>query len=138
MATRKLISFWRNLNMDNHTQDIRIAQWSSIIQQCNTSGITKKQWCQDNNVNEKQFYYWQRRIRKMIIQTVPDKAEATGVKFAQLPVIQEKPAELSAQTHITTHSTAQLRLNKGNISVEISNLSRKDLLDFTKELLADA
>jgi len=124
--------------MDTHTQDIRMAQWTSIIQECNASGMTKKKWCKDNNVNDKQLYYWQRRIRKMIIQTASDNAESTGVKFAELPMVQKEATQLSLETHGTAYSVPQRRLNKGSLSIEISNLSEKELLAFTKELLRDA
>ena len=120
--------------MDTHTHDIRMSQWTSIIQKCNTSGMTKKQWCQDNNIKEKQFYYWQRRIRKLFIQTAAGNVEPTAVTFAELPLMQEthlQPPKLAC-------TSPQLKLNKGSLSIEISNLSGRELLDFTKELLLDA
>ncbi|WP_408606203.1 hypothetical protein [Cellulosilyticum ruminicola] len=30
--------------------------------------MTKKAWCIANNINEKQFFYWQRHVRMQLIQ----------------------------------------------------------------------
>lgn len=43
-----------------------LSKWAPIIQSCRTSGMTVKAWCQENNINEKQFFYWQRRVREEI------------------------------------------------------------------------
>ncbi|WP_342756270.1 IS66 family insertion sequence element accessory protein TnpA [Kineothrix sedimenti] len=50
--------------MDKITHKMRLARWSKLIQKCNVSGLSKKQWCEQNQVDEKQFYYWQRRVRE--------------------------------------------------------------------------
>lgn len=72
--------------MDKSTYEIRLARWDFMIQECNTSGLTKKKWCLGNNINEKQFYYWQRQLRKKICESVEEKA-VPGVTFAELPAM---------------------------------------------------
>jgi len=42
--------------MDKITSDVRRQQWLEIIQACNTSGLTKKAWCEQNGINMKSFY----------------------------------------------------------------------------------
>lgn len=54
--------------MDKISHEMRLAQWSSIIRECNSSGISKKSWITSNGINEKQFYYWQRRVREEVFQ----------------------------------------------------------------------
>ncbi len=49
--------------MEQSTHEIRVKEWLKIIQDCYTSGLTKKEWCMQNHINEKSFYYWQRVIR---------------------------------------------------------------------------
>ena len=49
--------------MDKITSDVRRQQWLDIIQACNASGLTKKAWCEQNGINIKSFYYWQRQLR---------------------------------------------------------------------------
>ena len=45
--------------------DQRLAVWTQRIADCRSSGKSVKNWCQDHNVSEKTYYYWQRRIYKM-------------------------------------------------------------------------
>ena len=52
--------------MDKSTHEIRLAQWASIIQECNTSGMTKKKWCQENNINEKQSKHSEKEMNETI------------------------------------------------------------------------
>jgi hypothetical protein len=46
------------------TSDYRAQQWIEIIRACKASGQSKKNWCEENQVNIKSFYYWQTKFRK--------------------------------------------------------------------------
>ena len=52
--------------MDQTTHNIRRANWQEIINQCQNrkSNTTVKQWCLDNAINEKSYYYWLRKFRR--------------------------------------------------------------------------
>ena len=36
--------------------------WSERVAACRNSGTSVRQWCQENGVSEKTYYYWQRRL----------------------------------------------------------------------------
>ena len=52
--------------MDKTTYQVRCANWKSVIEQCQArpEGQSAKQWLADNNVYEKKYYYWLRKLRK--------------------------------------------------------------------------
>ena len=50
--------------MDHATTEIRTEQWRQIVLEANESSLTKKEFCRQNGIKEKQFYYWQRKIRR--------------------------------------------------------------------------
>ncbi|MFN2939120.1 IS66 family insertion sequence element accessory protein TnpA [Lachnospiraceae bacterium YH-ros2226] len=50
--------------MDKITSDVRHKQWLDIIHACNASGLTRTAWCEQNGINIKTFYYWQRQLRR--------------------------------------------------------------------------
>ena len=52
--------------MDATTSEIRYQHWIQVIQDWRNSGQSKRDYCQKNEINEKQFYYYQRRIRTII------------------------------------------------------------------------
>ena len=56
--------------------DQRLAVWTQRIADCRSSGKGVKHWCQENDISEKTYYYWQRRIFKMTEhQQTPEFAE---------------------------------------------------------------
>ena len=52
--------------MDAKTAEIRYQRWVQVIQDWSKSGLSKRDYCQQNEIEEKQFYYYQRRIRAII------------------------------------------------------------------------
>jgi len=51
--------------MDQTTHTVRRSMWQDILLQCQNrpGGMSAKQWMLENNINEKSYYYWQRKIR---------------------------------------------------------------------------
>ena len=49
--------------------EFRLKQWTQIVQNCQTSGMTVVAWCSQNNVNIKSYYYWLRRIRSLACES---------------------------------------------------------------------
>ena len=41
-----------------------MAYWKKIVLEANSSGMLKKDWCSQNGISTKSFYYWQKRIRE--------------------------------------------------------------------------
>lgn len=54
--------------MDSKTAEIRYGKWVQVIQDWSSSGLSKRDYCQGNGIDEKQFYYYQRRIRSIIAE----------------------------------------------------------------------
>ena len=52
--------------MDAATAEIRYQHWAQVIQDWSNSGLSKREYCRQNDIDEKQFYYYQRRIRTII------------------------------------------------------------------------
>ena len=41
-----------------------------LIQECNASGLTKREFCQQRGISEKSFYYWLRKLRTQMVESV--------------------------------------------------------------------
>ena len=57
--------------------EYRAKNWAMVIQECNSSGLTKRELCQQRGISEKSFYYWLRKLRSQM-------AEAAGPQLVQL------------------------------------------------------
>ena len=57
--------------------EYRAQAWAMLIQECNNSGLTKREFCRQRGISEKSFYYWLRKLRSQM-------AEAAGPQLVQL------------------------------------------------------
>ena len=55
--------------MDQRTSEIRLAQWKQIVLEGNQASVSKREWCRQNGISEKSFFYWQRKIRLKALDT---------------------------------------------------------------------
>ena len=44
----------------NHHKNL--AQWQQMVYDCRNSGMTVKAWCAENGINDKTYYYRQRKV----------------------------------------------------------------------------
>ena len=57
--------------------EYRAQTWAMFIQECNNSGLSKREFCRQRGISEKSFYYWLRKLRSQM-------AEAAGPQLVQL------------------------------------------------------
>ena len=50
--------------MDKITHQVRAEHWAKIMNECINSGMSKTAWCRANGISAKQFFYWQRILRR--------------------------------------------------------------------------
>jgi putative transposase len=105
------------------TQDLRLGYWADLLRQRRESGKTIRSFCRENGINEKTWYYWQRRLReaageRMLAQS-GDSAPDVPM-FAELPMLPE-PASASGSTN------AAIRIQLGRAVVEFQNGADKNL-----------
>lgn len=53
--------------------------WQQRIQECMSSGLSIKKWCEENSVSKATFYSWKKRLKK----------EAEETSAANMPVFAE-------------------------------------------------
>ena len=46
------------------THQVRAEHWAKIMNECINSGMSKTARCRANGISEKQFFYWQRILRR--------------------------------------------------------------------------
>ncbi len=122
--------------MDMTTHEVRIANWRSIIEQCQArpEGQSAKQWLADNGIPEKNYYYWQRKVRQetyaLISSKVTPAAEPEPVTFAELPFISPKENGQSFSPDAV--------IRRGQTVLELSNSVSDRLLDRLMEVVSHA
>lgn len=49
--------------------EYRAQTWAMLIQECNSIGLTKREFCQQRGISKKSFYYWLRKLRSHMAET---------------------------------------------------------------------
>ena len=115
--------------MDKITHQVRIEHWTQIMNECLNSGMNKTEWCRANGISDKQFFYWQRILRKEAFAASTstgsaqqaDETSPQKISFAEIsiPIKQES---------VRNGFHPDIILRKGTVSVEISNSVSAELL----------
>ncbi len=52
-------------------QQVRLENWAAEMESCAASGLTVQQWCRENGMSAKTYYYHLRKVRESIIESEP-------------------------------------------------------------------
>jgi len=122
--------------MDKATHEVRRANWKAVIEQCQArpKGQTVKQWLLEQEISEKRYYYWLRKIRQeaynQINSVLPAARSSTAITFAEIPV---QVAEDSKSTNITFQADAVIQ--SGTFTIGLSNSISESLLKQMLEVI---
>lgn len=128
------------MKLDKITHQVRIANWTKIIEQCNNrpKGMTVKQWLIDNDISDKCYYYWLRRIRQEVYsrtkESLPTALPSAGppaVTFAEIPV-----SEPDYTGNSSFHADAMIQTR--TMMIGISNTISESLLIKLMEMAGHA
>ena len=113
----------------NEVMQVRAASWTAMIKQRNDSGLTVKEWCTANAIQESVYYYRLNRLSKMALDvcetpnSIKNNSPVSGT-FAQIPVASAVPAPNIA-----------IRIRHGDTVVEVSSDTTDHILSFLKEVM---
>ena len=128
--------------MDKITHQVCAEHWTKIMNECINSGMSKTAWCKANGISVKQFFYWQRILRREAFE---------NSRNASLPVAGGPDQELTPVTQRTVSFTEfklpssppntapvfhpDFVIRKGNLILEIANSASDELLSRIRGLL---
>ena len=97
--------------------------WRGRVMDCRNSGKSIAVWCEENGINIKTYYYWQKKVwdkeTKTVIPAGQHKyPETQPVQFAQINMASKDPS-----------SDADIVIRKDSWTVEIRNSADKTLLN---------
>lgn len=120
-----------SMSVKDSTHEYRLSQWLTIIKECRSSGMPVKRWCEQNDVNEKRFYYWQRKLREAASKSLPTTMEQPT--FVQV----SSSVQLPSVSPVTDFVPARV-LKVGNVSLELSDTVQPELLATALKVLSHA
>ena len=116
--------------MARTTNEKNLIKWTTIIQKCRSSGNGVRHWCSENNVSEKQFYYWERRIKGKDLGTLKETECQNQTNFVELPV------PIGSSMNTPTFRTDMV-IHVGNNVLGISNTVSENLLSMVLKVMSN-
>ena len=127
--------------MDKITHQVRAEHWTRILNECMNSGMSKTAWCRANGISEKQFFYWQRILRREAYEASQNPSLPASAETEPLSAVQRTVsfAEIKLPAVSSDNASPVFRpdlvIRKGNLILEISNSASAELLSRAGEIL---
>jgi len=106
------------------THNSKMALWMERIKSCRSSGMTVVKWCEENNVNQKTYYYWMRKIKREAFEALPSES------LAKAPVVQNAITPVFSKIELpkTGTSAAAVTIRMSGMDIEIQNEASADII----------
>ena len=75
--------------------EYRKQQWTQIIRECQGSGLSNKEYCRQQGISEKTYYYWLRKLRSEAAEGIPQIVEVEPPAIEDKVYIRFRGAELA-------------------------------------------
>ena len=92
--------------------EYRAQNWAMVIQECNSSGLSNREFCRQRGISEKSYYYWLRKFRSQMAEVAAPRV--VQLEPAPVPVqddmlqIQYRGAELKLPAGVDMDAVAAL------------------------------
>ncbi len=47
-----------------NSDEDKISEWKSQVEECKAGGLAVREWCEENGINLKTYYYRQKKVRE--------------------------------------------------------------------------
>lgn len=85
--------------------EYRLQQWAQVVEQCRESGLSNREYCRQNGIAEKTYYYWLRRLRE------------AAAKQVQTPTLVHLDAEPEAPVESIAAGIIHLRIKEAEMTI---------------------
>jgi len=116
--------------MDQSTYEVRLSNWTSIIEQCQArpESQSARQWLAEHDIPEKQYYYWLRRVRKAAYEQMKPKLPAVQEPTVLPPSLVEIPPEKYTAAVPETTLAPAIVIKTKKSTIEISSAVSDSLM----------
>ena len=85
------------MNAKQTLRQATLAKWSTIFQEQQSSGLTIKEWCSQNNVSIHNFYYWKRIAKEEYLKSVMPEIVPISIPSDPVPIVPVPEASASTE-----------------------------------------
>ena len=105
---------------DNMTKEDRIEYWEMVIDEFTHSGLTKTDYCRNNDIPVSTFNYWENRLKELAV-------ENTGSRFVELKLPKGVATDV-AFTETNSAFVPELGIDYRGLRILINSLTPTELI----------
>ena len=75
------------MEIEEVVQSQRLNEWVRMVQACRNSGKSVSAWCAENDINEKTYYYRQRKVCAALPANCETHPVESQIAFAEVPPV---------------------------------------------------
>lgn len=104
-------------------------EWINLIQECRSSGLSDKCWCEEHHIHTSNFYYQIRRLRKKACR-IPEPVNSSFSKKQEVVQVSlddavQYPA-LEKTAVVSTSFEPAVRITAHGFQIEITNAAAEE------------
>ena len=112
-------------------------EWLALIQECRSSGLSDKCWCQEHHIHTSNFYYQVRRLRQKACE-IPEPACAAfsgKPEVVQLSFEEQTACRKSIQMEPDGIANSAIKITYHSFQIEITNAADRETIFHTLSAL---
>ena len=131
---RNLVSFYRKKNPRRTDKE-----WLDLIQECRSSGLSDKCWCQEHHIHTSNFYYQIRRLRQKACEIPEPVHSSFSGKQEVVPLSFEEPAVCPSSVQLKTDTIPDsvIKITYHSFQIEITNAADRETIFHMLSALQD-
>ncbi len=115
------------MDMRKVAREVRLSKWSQILQERNASGQSIQIWCAENGIDRQQYYYWQRKLRESVVDSLAERSESLAIA---------RPTFTEISVPSTKACTGVITVRVGKAVVEITGDASPAVLETILRMLS--
>lgn len=120
------------------TDQVRRNIWIRNIADRNESGVSIREWCNRNQINETSYYYWLKKIRKEVIESSQTENDRS---LSFVPILQSNSPSANYpinHLHEASNRNTDVTIAVGSMTIEFSNRASHELILNVLKVLRNA
>lgn len=115
------------MNIQEYKKSNQLQEWAEMVRACRNSGKTISAWCTENGINEKVYYYRQKKVCDAVPSlrkpaAIPIAQSNTTVQFAEItPAVQPEASGLGVTVRL---GKAEVHIQNGAETETIETVLR--------------
>ena len=121
------------MNAKSKLHQVKLSQWTTLIQEQSRSGLTVKDWCMQNNISFHAYNYWKHILKESVVDSVmpdivPLVSPVPSSAFSDQRNTLSNPSAFSPDLCNSRDRSLPVSVSLGDVRIEIGSNASDDVI----------